>query len=78
MHRYRLSKEAFEAILRRRPEMAEEISATLAARRVGLDSAREEASEEALREKMKSTQRAFLLRMRDFFALGQQQKALRR
>ena len=78
VHCYRLSKEAFEAILRRRPEMAEEISATLAARRVGLDSAREEASEEALREKMKSTQRAFLLRMRDFFALGQQQKALRR
>ncbi len=66
---YRLSKEAFEAILRRRPEIVEEISATLAHRRVELDAAREGASEEAKREQMKTTQMAFLVRMRDFFGL---------
>jgi CRP-like cAMP-binding protein len=75
---YRLSKEAFESILRRRPEMAEEISGTLAHRRIGLDAAREEAGGEALRERMKTTQNAFLARMRDFFGLagsGNQKKA---
>jgi CRP-like cAMP-binding protein len=67
---YRLSKDAFESILRRRPELVEEISATLAQRRIGLDAAREEASGEATRDRMKTTQRAFLLRMRDFFGLA--------
>jgi len=67
---YRLGKEAFEAVLRRRPEIAEVISGTLAQRRVGLDTAREEANGEALRDRMKSTQNAFLTRMRDFFGLA--------
>ena len=66
----RLGGEAFEAILRRRPEIAGEISGTLAHRRVGLDTAREEASGEALRDRMKTTQNAFLSRMRDFFGLS--------
>jgi CRP-like cAMP-binding protein len=70
VHCYRLSKEAFQAILHRRPEIVDEISATLAHRRIGLDAAREEASEEALRDRMKSTQNAFLHRMRNFFGLA--------
>ncbi len=70
VHCYRLSKEAFEAVLRRRPEIVEELSATLAARRVGLEAVREEASGEALRDRMKTTQNIFLLRMRDFFGLA--------
>ena len=69
-HCYRLSKEAFEAVLRRRPEIVEEISATLAHRRIGLDAAREEASGEALRDRVKMTQKAFLVRIRDFFGLA--------
>ena len=67
---YRLGREAFEAIVRRRPEIAEAISLTLAKRRVGLDSAREEATEEALRERMQKTQGALLRRIRSFFALA--------
>jgi CRP-like cAMP-binding protein len=66
---YRLSKETFEAILQRRPEIAEEISATLAHRRAGLDAVREEASDDVLRERVNQHQRALLLRIRQFFAL---------
>lgn len=67
---YRLCKEAFESILRRRPEITEEISATLAHRRIALEAARGEAGEEALRERMKTTQNAFLVRMCEFFGLA--------
>jgi CRP-like cAMP-binding protein len=70
---YRLSKEMFEAILRRRPEIAEEISATLAHRRAGLDAVREQVSEEAMRERVKQTQMDLLVRIRQFFALGSEQ-----
>jgi len=72
---YRLSKEVFEGILRRRPEIAEEISATLAHRRAGLDAAREEVSEEMLRERVTRTQTDLLLRIRQFFALGSEPTA---
>jgi CRP-like cAMP-binding protein len=67
---YRLGRDEFEAIVRRRPEIAEAISLTLAHRRVGLDSAREEASEEALRERMQSAQGIMLRRIRQFFGIG--------
>jgi small-conductance mechanosensitive channel/CRP-like cAMP-binding protein len=70
VHCYRLSREAFESILLRRPELVDDISATLAYRRVGLEAAREEASEEALRDRIQTTQHAFLVRMRDFFGLA--------
>jgi len=70
---YRLSKEMFEAILRRRPEIAEEISATLAHRRAGLDAVREQLSEEVMRERVKQTQMDLLVRIRQFFALGSEQ-----
>ena len=67
---YRLGKEALESILQRRPEIAEQISQTLAHRRVELDAIVEEASEEALHDRMHKTQGAILQRIRDFFRLG--------
>jgi CRP-like cAMP-binding protein len=67
---YRLGKEALESILRRRPEIAEQISQTLAHRRVELDAVVEEAGEEALHDRMRKTQGAILRRIRDFFKLG--------
>jgi CRP-like cAMP-binding protein len=70
---YRLSKETFEAILRRRPEIAEEISATLAHRRADLDAVREKLGDEALRERVSRTQTDLLLRIRQFFALSSEQ-----
>jgi small-conductance mechanosensitive channel/CRP-like cAMP-binding protein len=71
---YRLGKDAFESILRRRPEMVEEISLTLARRRVELDVAREEASDDAMREQMRKTQGVLLRRIREFFGLGNEEK----
>jgi CRP-like cAMP-binding protein len=67
---YRLGKEAFQAILYRRPELVEDLSQTLARRRVELDAVRDEASEEALRERLQKTQGAVLRRIREFFALN--------
>jgi small-conductance mechanosensitive channel/CRP-like cAMP-binding protein len=67
---YQLSKDAFEEIVRRRPEIAEEIAVTLARRRMGLDAAREEASEESTRDRMRSTEKTFLRNMRNFFGLA--------
>jgi hypothetical protein len=68
---YRLGKEAFQAILHRRPELVEDLSQTLARRRVELDAVRDEASEEALRERLQKTQGVVLRRIREFFALRQ-------
>lgn len=66
---YRLPKEALESILRRRPEIAEQISETLAHRRAKLDAVMEEAGEEAMQERMRKSQGVLLRRIRDFFAL---------
>lgn len=55
--------------MRRRPEIAEGISETLARRRVELDAILE-ADEQALRERMKKTQGFLLGRIREFFRLG--------
>jgi small-conductance mechanosensitive channel/CRP-like cAMP-binding protein len=67
---YRLDKEEFQAILHRRPEIAEHISHTLARRRVELDAMREELNEEAMRQRMLNAQTDFLDRIRTFFRLG--------
>lgn len=66
---YRLDKKAFHDILRRRPEIAEDISLILARRRVELDGIREGLNEEAMRQRMLHTQHDFLNRIRDFFGL---------
>jgi len=67
---YRLPKKSLESILRRRPEIAEQMSETLARRRAELDAVMEEASEEAMHERMRKTQGVLLRRIRDFFALN--------
>ena len=67
---YRLDKDAFQEIISRRPEMAEDISHVLARRRVELEAVREELSEEAIRLRMHKTQTAVLDRIREFFRLG--------
>ncbi|MBV9210036.1 MAG: mechanosensitive ion channel family protein [Acidobacteria bacterium] len=69
---YRLDKEAFHDILRRRPEIAEDISHILARRRVELDGIREGLNEEAMRRRMRHTQHDFLDRIRNFFKLDKQ------
>lgn len=68
---YRLGKEVFQSVLHRRPELVEGLSKTLARRRIELDTVREEASEEAMRERLHKTQGAFFDRIRKFFALHQ-------
>ncbi len=66
---YRVDKEAFHDILRRRPEIAEDVSQVLARRRSELDAAREGLNEEAKRARMRDHQGALLQRIRNFFAL---------
>ncbi len=67
---YRLDKEAFNNILRRRPEIAEDISHVLARRRVELEAVREGLNEEAKRLRMRRAQGDLLHRIRNFFTLG--------
>jgi small-conductance mechanosensitive channel/CRP-like cAMP-binding protein len=66
---YRLDKEAFHDILRRRPEIAEDISHILARRRVELEAIREGLNEEAKRLRMRRAQGDLLRRIRNFFTL---------
>lgn len=66
---YRLDKQPFHEILRRRPEIAEEVSQILARRRVELDAARDHLSEEAKRSKLQNAQGDLLKRIRQFFAV---------
>ena len=66
---YRVDKEAFDDILHRRPEIADDISHVLARRRVELDAAREDLNEEAKQARMRQHQGDLLQRIRHFFAL---------
>jgi CRP-like cAMP-binding protein len=66
---YRLDKTAFIDILRRRPEIAEDISHALAKRRVELEAVREDLTEEAMRQRVRRTQGDLLHRIRNFFTL---------
>jgi hypothetical protein len=67
---YRLDKGSFQEIIKRRPEIAEDISHVLARREVELDAVREELSEEAKRLRMNKAQTVLLDRIRKFFRLG--------
>jgi small-conductance mechanosensitive channel/CRP-like cAMP-binding protein len=67
---YRLDKNSFEDILKRRPEIAEDISHILARRRVELEAVRNGLNEEAKLKLMSHTQRDLLRRIRDFFTLN--------
>ncbi len=66
---YRLDKASFQAILQRRPELAEEIAAVLAKRRVELEAVKENLSEEAKQQRTTAAKRDLLDLIRDFFAL---------
>lgn len=66
---YRLDKAAFNNILRRRPQIAEDISHVLARRRVELEAIREGLNEEAKRSRLSHAQGDFLRRIRKFFTL---------
>ena len=68
---YRLDKQEFQAILKRRPEIAEDISHVLARRRVELDAVREGLNEEAKLQRMSHAQGDILRRIRRFFTLTQ-------
>ena len=67
---YRVDKEAFDEILSRRPEIAEDISQILARRRAELEAIREGLNEEAKRARMRRHQGDLLDRIRKFFTLG--------
>jgi small-conductance mechanosensitive channel len=66
---YRLDKDAFNDILKRRPEIAEDISHILARRRVELEAVREGLNEEAKRLRLSRAQGDLLRRIRNFFTL---------
>lgn len=66
---YRIDKEAFQDIIRRRPEIAEDISHILARRRVELEAAREGLNEEATKKRIQNTQSDVLKRIRNFFTI---------
>jgi small-conductance mechanosensitive channel/CRP-like cAMP-binding protein len=66
---YRIDKESFQNIIRRRPEIAEDISHILAARRVALDAVREGLNEEAAKQRIQTTQGDLLKRIRNFFTI---------
>ena len=67
---YRLDKEGFLAILKKRPEMAAEISRLLATRKAELDAVREGLDQAAARQRAQRTQADLLNRIRSFFGLG--------
>jgi small-conductance mechanosensitive channel/CRP-like cAMP-binding protein len=67
---YRVDREAFQDILLRRPEIAEDISHVLGRRRGELDAAREGLNEEARLARMRQHQGDLLRRIRGFFRLG--------
>ena len=66
---YRLGKEAFEEVLRHRPELAEQIAGILARRRVELDAVREQLGLEGKNERLQSLQGSLLRGIKEFFAL---------
>jgi CRP-like cAMP-binding protein len=66
---YRLDKEAFQYIIERRPEMAEDISHTLAKRSVELEAVQQGLIGEAMNRHIERRQNELLHRIRDFFGL---------
>lgn len=66
---YRLDKEAFKAVLQKRPEVAGEFSRTLAERRVELWAVRDDLSEEEKAKRKITEQERILVRIQEFFAL---------
>jgi small-conductance mechanosensitive channel/CRP-like cAMP-binding protein len=66
---YRLDKHDLTDILKRRPEIAEDMAKVLAKRRAELDAVREGLNEEAMRSRMRNNQVDLVHRIRRFFTL---------
>jgi CRP-like cAMP-binding protein len=66
---YRLDKEGFKSILKKRPEIAEQMSTMLAERRVGLEAVREGLDAEARKAREQRLKKQILHKIEDFFAL---------
>lgn len=66
---YRLDKNAFDHVMKKRPEVAAEFSRTLAERRVELWAVRDNLSEEEKVKRKQTEQERILARIREFFAL---------
>jgi small-conductance mechanosensitive channel/CRP-like cAMP-binding protein len=66
---YRLGKDAFQTLLSKRPEIAEQIADVLATRRIELVEAQEQLGHDAERERMRLTRTDVLDKIRRFFAL---------
>ncbi|MDP3088316.1 MAG: mechanosensitive ion channel family protein [Methylotenera sp.] len=66
---YQLDKEAFENIIKNRPELAKEISHTLVSRRFGLDSLQHDLDVENNAEKMSQQNSDMLTKISNFFGL---------
>jgi len=67
---YRLDKETFRSTLKKRPEIAEGISAVLARRRVELEATKGELTDESRKSRLKHHQSDLLRRIQGFFTLG--------
>jgi small-conductance mechanosensitive channel len=67
---FRLDKEGLEQILHERPEIAEALSKTLAAREVGLEAAVEGLDEDAQRARTASAEARILDKIQEFFGLS--------
>lgn len=67
---WRLDRGAFQRLLSRRPELAEEVARTLASRQVALDATRENLTQEARENLVEETHKQFTDRIRSFFGLG--------
>ena len=66
---YRLGRETFERVILARPKIADELSATLAERSVGLAAAREEIDEGTKRKRTSDEQERIVTAIRSFFGL---------
>ena len=66
---YRLDKDAFMDVLKKRPEVAEGISRILSRRRAELDAVREGLNEQAMRARARSSEADLLRRIKAFFTL---------
>jgi CRP-like cAMP-binding protein len=66
---YRLDRDAFCEIVRRRPEIAEHVSGVMAQRLVDLEIARGDLDAEVRERRMRATQNNIMTRIREFFGL---------
>jgi CRP-like cAMP-binding protein len=66
---YRLDKESFETIVQKRPTIADDLSKTLAKRRVELEAVKEGLDAESKRAREETERVRILARIQEFFGL---------